>query len=168
MEYAQYPQPDAPAKPSRFAGIFRILKIIPYLVAIAATFFYALEYGKENPHVVNNVIVKLDVLGITHLAALERKRVNTIYSLDIPYEKKQALIDKTVFIGADHQMTLLSLGPPRNVLPSGTGKPGDEVWVYHFFNDPRPTMLAFEGGQIVNAYKGSQADLTGIDTSAPF
>lgn len=152
---------DAKNSPVRF-----ILRSLPYVLATALSFYAAMHYGLSNPAVVDDVVVKLDVLGITHIAAAEQKRLHLINELDLPFEKKQVLANKTIFIGADRRMTLLALGQPRNVLPHGSGKDTNETWVYHFYNDPRPTMLSFENGNLTNAYKGSQADLAELELLA--
>lgn len=108
-----------------------------------------------------NLLIKVDVFGLTRVAGEEQVRLAKIKDLPLSYEEKQVLVQRTVFMGATHDMVKLALGEPRKVV--------ERLWegknvmltyyIYYLPNDTRPTILVFQNDKLVNAYKGSALDV---------
>ena len=125
-----------------FLPVVIILSIVLYILFFQQT-------------AINNFLVKYDSIGITSVGAKEKARLRTINNLNIPFEQRNALANRTVFIGASEQMVELALGSPT-ATPS---EEGSQVrWTYFFEEHSRPIYLYFEGGSLVNAEKGSTLD----------
>lgn len=125
-------------------SIFLVLIACGMIVYVAAT----------RPDVLREALTQVDVLGVTGSGAKEKERVRQIMNLPIPYEKKQALVSHTIFVGATEEMMLLSFGQPKEIAPSAAA-PDTKIWKYHFPGDSRPTVFRMENGIMVSACKGS-------------
>lgn len=127
----------------------------------------------SDPEALDDLLVHIDVLGITPAAQQEQERQAQIRALDIPYEKKKVLMERTVFMGASRQMVFLALGEPKTARyvkgkqAHANGKNVTEQWIFFFKGDARPTVLEFEKETLVSAYKGSNIDLNGEEPAAP-
>lgn len=140
----------------------QIKHVIGYMLVTIIVAGGALYLNSAHPEMVKALLLKVDTLGITSVGAKEQKRVARIKSLPIPYEKKQVLIDRTVFMGASNLMVYLALGEPKSTSKAAkveTQPAKVERWVYHFTADKRPTVLEFEDGVLVSAYKASKVDV---------
>lgn len=139
--------------------IVRLLPLITVSLGTLALFSYL---NSTNPEMVRSVLLKVDILGISAPVQAERSRVAAINQLGIPWEQREVLINRTVFLGATEEMVALALGAPRAVsarpLPE---RPGQEltVWAYYLQDDLRPTLLEFDEGKLIGARKGNQLDV---------
>ncbi len=143
--------------------MFRILLIISIMLATTASLSYV---NMRNPEIIQDLMVKVDVFGISEAASQERVRLNMIRQLDIPFEKKKVLMERTIFIGATSQMVYLSLGNP-DAAGKGetiTSENQEDIivqkWIYYLQNDSHPTVLEFHNDVLASAYKGSKIDLS--------
>lgn len=134
-------------------------KITVYLGLMVATFACMLYLQFYKPGLLKELILSIDVVGVTPIGQEEQSRQATINGLPITYEEKQVLINKTVFLGASSRMVMLALGTPKEQKPSGKG--AGNIYIYYQPDDPRPTILRFEHDKLVHAYKGSALDLAG-------
>lgn len=132
-------------------------KITVYLGLMVATFATFLYLQFYNPQLLKELIITVDVVGVTPIGQAEQARIATINTLPITYEEKQVLINHTVFLGANTQMVMLALGNPKE--SRAGSKPASSVLVYYESDDPRPTILRFEQDKLIHAYKGSALDL---------
>lgn len=138
--------------------MFRALQYIILLVTIVMTVFYAYVY---QPELVNKLLINADVFGFSKVAKQEHNRIEKIRALAIPYEEKQVLMNRTVFMQASQDMVKLALGEPRKIV--------ERLWeerkvmlvyyVYYLGDDKRPTILVFQDDKLINAYKGSAQDI---------
>ena len=140
-----------------------IAAVLAVLTVSAGVFSYVYT---ERPDVIKQVKLKLSTLGIASSDPAETKRVAEINKLTIPYEEKQILINKTIFLGATPSMVMLALGAAKEDHRVNDAKTGKEaiVWVYHLPQDTKPTMLKFDGGKLTHAYKGSAIEFDTIPT----
>lgn len=127
-----------------------------YLLGAVIVFAMVIYLGIAQPQALTRLIVKIDRFGWTQEGASEQRRFNQIMAMPIAYEKKQALVDHTVFMGATQDMVLLSLGRPREKFASEDGM---ETWQYFFSEDTKPTFLVFKDGQLYKAYRASALEL---------
>lgn len=139
-------------------------QLITY-ISIALVTAGGLSYvNQTNPEALTDLMVHVDVFGITPQASQEKERQYQIRMLTIPYEKKKVLLERTVFLGATRQMVVLALGEPKEAQKitehekRPDGKIINERWVYYFKDDPRPTVLEFEKDSLASAFKGSNLD----------
>lgn len=109
----------------------------------------------KKPEAIDQLIVKVDVFGISDMASNERQRLAQIRALEIPFEQKKVLMERNIFMGANRDMVFLALGNPNEAKKKGDS----ERWVYYFKDDQRPTVLEFKDGSLVSAYKGSRLDV---------
>ena len=140
-------------------------KTVMYL-AIAVLTGASLSYvSVSRPEMLDSLLLRVDVLGITEAGAKEKQRIETIRSLEIPFEKKKVLMERTIFMGASRQMVYLALGEPRKAqryktpISGSSGKDVTEEWVYFFKGDSRPTVLEFKGQVLIGAHKTSKLDV---------
>ena len=141
-----------------WVGILRAFLYIILGALLFAMLFYLESY---QPEVMTKILIQVDVFGFTRVAQAEQERVAKINELTIPYEDKQVLINRTVFMGATQDMVRLALGKPW--------KTDDRMWeakkimltyyVYYLPDDKRPTILIFQQDQLIKAYKGSALDV---------
>ncbi len=124
---------------------------------------YGVLFYMENyqPELMTNLLLQVDVFGFTKVAAQEQERLGKIKDLDIPYEEKQVLVNRTVFMGATRDMVKLALGEPKKVVEKmwEEKKVVLTYYVYYLPNDNRPTILVFQEDKLINAYKGSALDV---------
>lgn len=132
-------------------------KFTVYFCLMAATFAFILYLQIFRPTLVKELIISVDVVGVTSLAQSEQNRQIQINQLPITFEEKQVLINKTVFLGATPQMVQLALGSPKESKRGGR----ETIYIYYLPDDPRPTILRFQRDRLVHAYKGSALDLAG-------
>jgi hypothetical protein len=137
------------------------LRALPYIVL--AIMVYGVLFYMENyqPELMTNLLLQVDVFGFTKVAAQEQERLGKIKDLDIPYEEKQVLVNRTVFMGATRDMVKLALGEPKKVVEKmwEEKKVVLTYYVYYLPNDNRPTILVFQEDKLINAYKGSALDV---------
>lgn len=136
------------------------IRIILSLFATLIGFGAVVALGVYRPDLFNRALVSVDRLGLSDAASQERSRVARIMQLPITYEKKEALVAQTVFLGATTEMVMLALGQPRSTttVPAADGMPERVVWRYHFVGDSRPTLFEFESDMLKVAYKASLVD----------
>ena len=79
-------------------------KIIVYLGLMVSIFVFFLYLQIYRPTFVKELILAIDVFGVTEVGTAEQQRLDSINKLPITYEEKQVLINKTVFLGASPQM----------------------------------------------------------------
>jgi hypothetical protein len=109
----------------------------------------------KKPEAIEQLIVKVDVFGLSDAASSERQRLAQIRALDIPFEQKKVLMERNIFMGASRDMVFLALGNPNEAKKTE----GGERWVYYFQDQQRPTVLEFKGSTLVSAFKGSKLDV---------
>jgi len=146
-----------------------MLRLLPYIVLSAVISVMLLYMHDYQPALWTHLLIKVDVLGITHEAKEEQERLVAIEALPIHYEEKKVLVDHTVFMGATPEMVKLALGTPQKVFSKSAGGTGNAFiltyYVYFLSNDIRPTILVFQQDEtdglykLINAYKGSTLDL---------
>ncbi len=141
--------------------MLRVLLGIMLAVTTYLVFAYVRSY---QPELISDFILRMDVYGITSVAKQEQERREKIRALDIPYEQKQVLYNKTVFLGASAEMVEFALGVPkfrkqcrRTLHDQGT--PLLPCYVYYLPNSRRPTVFVFEGDSLAGAYKDSALDV---------
>ncbi len=134
-------------------------KFIP-LVAIVATVIGLFAYASQvRPEVVRELLIQVDVFGLTQPSRHEMERKRHINNLKITWEEKQVLLNRTVFMGASVDMVRLALGEPKKTLQKELPERGAAIYlVYYLPNDKRPTILVFVKNELVQAYKGSALD----------
>lgn len=137
------------------------MRALPYIVL--AILVYGVLFYIENyqPELMTNLLIQVDVFGFTKVAAQEQDRLSKIKGLDITYDEKQVLVNRTVFMGATHDMVKLALGEPKKVVEKmwEEKKVRLTYYVYYLPNDNRPTILVFQEDKLINAYKGSALDV---------
>lgn len=151
-----------------------MLRALPYYVLFILCAFLLIFYLENyQPQTMMSVLMEVDVFGWSKTVQLEQQRLLKIDSLTIvdngknvplPYEEKQALIHRTVFIGASTDMVRLALGEPMKTaeteLFSADGrKISQTLYVYYLPNDKRPTFFVFKEDKLADAYKGSVLDV---------
>jgi hypothetical protein len=104
--------------------------------------------------------VMLSKFGLSQTGRDEQQRMDSIDALDIPFEQRESLKNRNVFIGATKTMVKLAFGPSK--FPPRYTEKNEEVWVYYFDDYDRPLFLFFEADILVAAKKGSNADLAVI------
>jgi hypothetical protein len=136
------------------------LRALPYIL-IAISFYVTLFYLENyQPEMWNRMLLEVDVFGFSRAAQEEEARLDKIKNLTIPYEEKQVLIDKKVFMGATTEMVKLALDKPYKIVE----RPWEgknitlTYYIYYLKTDTRPTVLVFEEDKLVYAYKGSALD----------
>lgn len=134
-------------------GVIFLLTVV--LGAVAA-------YGIATafPHQMKAFLISFDQFGITNVGASEQSRIRRINRLAITHEEKQVLIKRTVFLGATREMVDMALGTPTCSYSTNAtaDKKVAEVWVYFIEGDPKPTLLAFQNNELVNAGRASALD----------
>lgn len=138
--------------------MFRALQYIILIVTAAMMGFYVSVY---QPELINKLLINLDVFGLTRVAQQEHERIEKIRALTIPYEEKQVLMNRTVFMQASPEMVKLALGEPKRTFEKPWAERGTNLtyFVYYVADDKRPTILVFENEKLIHAYKGSALDI---------
>ena len=137
--------------------LLKILLAIAFMVILMVSFIFSDKHLSKK---LTRMITKVDSMGITEQGRIENARQAKIDELNIPYEQRQSLKNKTVFIGATKIMVRLALGNPSE--PVQFVEDNKEVWIYYFEDFNRPTYLIFEGDKLISAKTGSNADLLQI------
>lgn len=136
----------------------RLLVIMPYMLVMLITFGIAFWLAQVRPDLRNNVVLAIDIFSISELATQEKQRVSTIKLLKISSEQKEALVNKTVFIGCTKEMVQLALGAPRSLEHDEKSR---DIWVYYLGDEKRATKFAFDAeGKLVEAFKASAVELS--------
>ncbi len=124
------------------AGIKTLVKLIVLLSIIGAGYYYLTAFHKED---LDKFCLKFDTLGITSIGRAEQDRIYAIRALsdrNVHGPQQEALINRTVFLGADNEMVALALGSPLK--KPEINSLGQQVWIYYFDDYSRPTYLYFE------------------------
>ncbi|HEU5047624.1 MAG TPA: hypothetical protein VFT64_07265 [Rickettsiales bacterium] len=97
------------------------------------------------PEELNDLIVKVDVFGITGLSKYEHYRQDRIKRLTgIGVTEKEILLKHMVFIGATAEMVEYALGMPKLVFKDSVSNPAHRLYyVYFLVGDKRPTVFEF-------------------------
>jgi hypothetical protein len=138
--------------------MFRLLQYIILTGTIVMSMVYVSMY---QPDLINKLLINFDVFGITTVAKTEHERIEKIRALTIPYEEKQVLMKRTIFMQATQEMVKLALGEPKKKLERMWTERNTMLvyYVYYLAEDKRPTILIFQEDKLINAYKGSALDL---------
>lgn len=109
----------------------------------------------RHPEVFYDIIMDVDFIGISDTSHAEKQRLSSIALLPISDEKKQYLINHSIYMGAAPHMVMLALGNPRGIQETNdpTTNTQQLIYIYHFDKDSRPTMLAFEDNKLIAAQK---------------
>lgn len=155
---SDYGEQQVAAPPARRGGVALKIGAFLLIVCLGAGGVYWL--GQKFPDTMKDLIISVDRFGITEVGALEQKRVRTINRLPITYEEKQVLVQRTVFLSATREMVYLALGAPvcRLQSPKTATEPATEYWIYYIEGDRKPTKLAFQNNELMNAGKISALD----------
>ena len=110
---------------------------------------------KEQPDLFYQLILTLDIFGVSFDTEEDKQRASKIELLPISSEKKELIRNRSIFMEAAPHMVKLALGKPRLSQNSISPTSGKEVlmWMYHFKADKRPTILEFEDNKLSSAYK---------------
>ena len=171
MDLARYASPKPAHYPAQGYGYSNAARahrsnfgqlIITILSIVIAVCIGLTILRMRHPDVYYNITLSMDVFGITQDADLEKKRINKITLLPISDEKKEFLIGHSIFMGATPNMVKLALGEPRKEQNTTTqdGTQPVLVYIYHFPQDSRPTLLMFEQEKLVAAQKSSVTDVS--------
>lgn len=139
----------------------RILFIISLIVLMFSGTMATAYVQTHNPAMIKELLITVDLFGISQVASDEKKRTLVISKLDIPFEKRDALKKRTIFLGATKEMTVLALDQPKNIYKQNDPQKGSDtdIWVYFFENDTKPTLLYFQDNVLITAEKGSVLNL---------
>jgi hypothetical protein len=139
-----------------------MLRALPYILAGVLAYLVLFYMESYQPELMTDILIQVDVFGVTRIAKEEQQRLTDIKNLTIPYEEKQVLVNRTVFMGASPDMVKLALGNPQKIV--------EKIWegksvmltyyVYYLPNDKRPTVLVFQENKLVNAYKDSAINIS--------
>lgn len=140
--------------------MLRLLSVLIIAIMTTAGLTYV---DRSNPEAIKDLLLHIDVLGITPEGARERDRLTAIETLPIPYEQKKVLMERTVFMGASPEMVRLALGAPKESQQGSRVHMGTRIsqerWIFYFKDDQRPTILEFENSVLISAYKSSALDV---------
>ena len=129
--------------------------IVSLLVALMIMpYFYLKAYEPER---LDNLLLEFDEWGITEVGRKEQERLRKINELKIPFEQRQALMNRTIFLGAKKEMVLLSLGEPT-ITPVNISVTEQRL-VYYLGDYDRPTILVLQNDILISAYQSSSSDL---------
>lgn len=138
-----------------------IVRIFAYILLLGLLFTGYAYLSNQRPELVKELLISIDKFGITQTGQEEQLRISKINALPITFEKKQVLINHTVFLNADIDMVYLALGKPREVQHTTIQDKPAILLIYHFQDDKRPTILQFENERLTSAYKGSVLEVYG-------
>ncbi len=146
------------------AAKFVVMKLATFISIILMAFSgsVATAYVQvHNPGMLKELLIQIDVFGVSSASIEEKRRRNTITFLPVPFEQREALKNRTVFLGATKEMVILAIGEPKTVSkPRSADKAEDkESWVYYFGDDARPTLLNFANNKLISTEKGSAIDI---------
>ena len=134
-------------------NFLRSLLILILLLCIAGGVGY---YIYSDPKATLKFKVMMSKIGLSETGHDEQQRIDKIDALDIPFEQRESLKQRNVFIGATKTMVKLAFGESK--LPPKYTEDNLEVWIYYFNDYDRPLFLFFEANILTAAKKGSNAD----------
>ena len=154
-----------------------MMRWILYIIIISGLLSVFLYMKNYQPEVMDKFIISVDIWKITDFASQEQDRLDKIRFLKDPDEndtklylnrdKKQVLINHTVFIGATDEMVKLSLGKPKSYKIEPINY--KLKLVYYLPDDSRPTIFEFTREynsnlqkdlyRLTNAQKSSSIDI---------
>lgn len=132
----------------------RSLPVLNLLIGFAVLALCVFVFAAR-PEIGKKLITTIDIFGISEEHQMEERRIRMIMQLRLVHEKKLALIDRKIFVGATPDMVTLSLGKPQKVEHGTAQSSGDEIWIYQIEGDPYSTVIEFTGGQLTKASQGS-------------
>jgi len=124
------------------SSIIFFVKLLVVVLLLGGAFFYISTNHKEE---LDKFYLKVDSWGFTSVgkAEIERKAaIDALADEGVLFPQREALVNKTVFLGATAKMVTLALGKP--VAEPTTNASGQQIWVYYFNDYDRPTFLYFE------------------------
>jgi hypothetical protein len=138
-------------------------RTLPFLILGFACYLLIVYLDNYQPQMMTDILIQVDVFGVTRVGEMEKERLLTIKNLTIPYEEKEVLVNRTVFMGATTEMVHLALGAPKKEVtrPWPQQKTMLLYWVYYLPNDHRPTVLVFNDHKLIYAYKDSALEWNG-------
>lgn len=138
-------------------------RTLAFLILGFAFYLIIVYLDNYQPQMMTDILIQVDVFGVTRVGELEKERLFKIKNLTIPYEEKQVLVNRTVFMGATTEMVNLALGTPKKQVtrPWAEKKTLLLYWVYYLPNDRRPTVLVFNNKKLIYAYKDSALEWNG-------
>lgn len=124
-----------------FNSLFKLIKLVIALAILFGLFFYISNYHKDE---LNKFYLKFDVWGVTDIGRTELQRLEAIDDLEkeVVHVQREALKNRTVFLGATDKMVILALGKPLK--DPKLNSLNQQVWIYNFDDYSRPTYLYFE------------------------
>ncbi len=157
-----------------------MLRFLPYVIITFVVYVGLIYMQTYQPEELNQLIIRIDVFGITDLSKYEHWRQDKIKRLDtIGSLEKQVLLNHTVFIGATAEMVEYALGAPKLSFKGRAGNIDMLYYVYFIANDKRPTVFEFSCDKesedcknpethkdifvLKKAYKKSTIDLEHLD-----
>lgn len=126
----------------------RFLAFVSSVVLLTLTLAMGIKVA--NPKMYLQMALAVDVFGFSETLSREKSRLEKIDLLPISNDKKNILVNNTVFIGATTGMVKLALGNParKAALSDSSAVNGDhsERWTYHLEDTRVPIVLYFRGG----------------------
>lgn len=122
-----------------------MLRTLPYIV-ISLMVYIGLIYMQDyQPEALNDLIIKVDVFGLTGISKYEHYRQDRIKRLTgVGATEKEILLKHMVFLGATAEMVEYALGQPKLVFKDGINNPAHRLYyVYFLAGDKRPTVFEF-------------------------
>ena len=138
-------------------NFLRSLLILLLLLCIAGGVGY---YLYTDPKYAMQFKVLMSKVGLSQTGKEEQDRLEKIDALDIPFEQRESLKSRNIFIGATKTMVKLAFGEAK--YPPKYTEDNKEVWIYYFSDYDRPLFLFFEANILAGAKKGSNADLAEV------
>jgi hypothetical protein len=140
-----------------------MLRALPYCLLSLCVFILFFYLENYRPQVMADILLEVDFFGWSDIAQVEQDRLDKIKNLTIPYEEKQVLVRRTVFMGATTEMVGLALGKPMKTYEANALVDGANIHqvylVYYLPGDKRPTFFVFRNDVLMDAYKGSALDI---------
>ncbi len=138
-------------------GSIKMLRALPYIMVGGLVYLMLSYMANYQPELLTDILLQIDIYGITPEARQEQARLAAIKELTIPFEEKEVLVNRTVFLGATQEMVLLALGEPKKVVEKHWEAKNLILtyYIYYLPNEKRPTIFVFQEGKLINAYKDS-------------
>lgn len=150
------------------------MRLLPPLILIVLLASGALAFLKiQRPDMFYSLMISFNISPPGIDSAAEQDRLDHIRLLPLSDEKKQFLIQHTIFMGASESMVELALGKPKQAYFGAPTAGGGTVhkWLYYFPGDSKPTLLVFENAVFNSAYRVSAhdgvADAPPVDPTTP-
>ena len=122
--------------------------LIGIAVISIAIFMFA-----SRPELARQLATTLDIFSLSDFKQREEARVHIIMQMRIPHEKKLALIDGKVFVGATMEMVSLSLGKPKKIETTVVDGKQIETWIFQLSGDDYSTAIEFTDKILTKATK---------------